>query len=146
MRFMSRALVVAALLCPAGAMADEASDKAALARQAVELAVAPGLDGRFARMVGEVVSKLPADRQAAARADLTKTAAGTRDDLVGVFATYYAGAFTLDELKQIVAFYSGPVGSKLVRVEENKPAEVNDAIQQQVMKLVVASGAILQAR
>jgi len=136
MRILGSLLVVASLVFPVAARADEASDKAALARQAVDLSIAPGLDGRIARMIGQAVEKLPADKQAQARADLLKAAAGTREDLVGVFATYYAGAFTVAELKEFAAFYSSPVGRKVVQVEENKPAAVDAAIQQQIMKLV----------
>ncbi|MFS8039246.1 DUF2059 domain-containing protein [Xanthobacter sp. AM11] len=137
MRIAYAMLVVAAVLCPAAAMADEATDKAALARQVAELSVEPGLDGRVGRMIGQVVEKLPADRQGEARTVLLKESAGIRADLLLVFATYYASAFTLDELKQLAAFYASPLGRKLVRVEEEKPAEVNASIQQQIMKLVV---------
>ncbi|MFG1477890.1 DUF2059 domain-containing protein [Xanthobacter sp. V4C-4] len=141
MHFGYKAFVVAAMLFPAvPAWADEAADKAALAREAVELAVGPGLDGRINRMVGELVARLPADQQAGARAELLKTASGARGDLAVVFADYYAGAFTLDELKAIVAFYSSPAGRKLILVDENKPAEVNAAIQQTFQKLVASLG------
>lgn len=137
MRFACKMFVVAALLFPVAAVADEASDKAATARQIVELSVVPGLDGRIARMIGQVAEKLPADKQAQARADLLKASAGTRGDLVAVFATYYAGAFTAAELKELLAFYSSPIGLKVVKVEENKPAAVDAAIQQQIVKLVM---------
>ncbi|MEP9352067.1 DUF2059 domain-containing protein [Xanthobacter sp. KR7-65] len=142
MRFAYSLLVAAALTLPAVAaptlaMADEASDKVKLARQVVDQSVTPGLDGRITRMIGQVVEKLPADKQAEARAALVKDSGGIREDLVKVFATYYAGAFTAAELKELVAFYSSPIGRKVVEVEENKPDEVNAAIQQQIMKLVV---------
>lgn len=129
-------LVVAGLMCPAASFAEEASDQQLLARRAVALSVAPGLDGRIDRMAGEAAEKQPADKQAQARADLLKAAAGIREDLLAAFTSYYARSFTPDELKGIVAFYESPLGQKLVRVEEHKPAEVNAAIQQQIMKLV----------
>lgn len=141
MRFAYSMLVAAALLLPASAMADEASDKAALARQVAELSVQPGLDGRVARMIGQVVEKLPADKRDEARAALLKDTAGVRADLLNVFVTYYAGAFTLDELKQLTAFFSSPLGRKVVKVEEEKPDEVNAAIQMQIMKLVTVANA-----
>ena len=137
MRNVSTWLVVAALLSPVPALAQDAG----LAQKAVTLSVAPGLDGRISRMIGEAVAKLPADKQAQARADLTKASVGIREDLVGVFSSYYARSFTADELKAIVAFFESPVGKKLVQVEENKPAEVNTAIQQQIMKMVAAANA-----
>lgn len=137
MRNVSTWLVVAALLSPVPALAQDAG----LAQKAVTLSVAPGLDGRISRMIGEAVAKLPADKQAQARADLTKASVGIREDLVGVFSSYYARSFTTDELKAIVAFFESPVGKKLVQVEENKPAEVNTAIQQQIMKMVAAANA-----
>ncbi|MFG1300700.1 DUF2059 domain-containing protein [Xanthobacter sp. V3C-3] len=137
MRNVSTWLVVAALLSPVPALAQDAG----LAQKAVTLSVAPGLDGRISRMIGEAVAKLPADKQAQARADLTKASVGIREDLVSVFSSYYARSFTADELKAIVAFFESPVGKKLVQVEENKPAEVNTAIQQQIMKMVAAANA-----
>ncbi|MDI4658308.1 DUF2059 domain-containing protein [Xanthobacter autotrophicus] len=128
-------LVVAALLSPVAAVADDGA--AALARQAVNLAVAPGMESRIDRMIAQAVEKQPAEKQAEARADLLKTSAGIREDLMATFAAYYAKAFTPAELKDLVAFYQSPLGLKMVRVEEQKPAEVNAAIQQQIMKLVV---------
>lgn len=163
-RPLTRTLLVAtALLCPlalgAGAgwaqdaagqgnaektVADKVdADKLALAGQVVELAVAPGLDGRIARMIDQTVETLPADKKDATREGLVKTIAPMRADLVSVFASYYAGSFTTDELKAIVAFYSGPVGRKLVAVEERKPAEVTTAIQQRIMKIVVLLRAVV---
>lgn len=137
MRALARWAVVAALLFPAAAVADDASDTQALAQKVVSLSVAAGLDGRIGRMIGEVVEKQPADKQAEVRDGLQKASAGVRDDLLKVFAAYYAGAFTPAELRDLAAFYQGPLGQKLVRVEEHKPAEVNAAIQQQIMKLVM---------
>jgi len=52
-----------------------------------------------------------------------------------------ARAFTADELKATVAFYESPTGKKRVQVEERKPAEVNAAIQPQIMKLVAVANA-----
>lgn len=135
------ALVAGVLVSPVTAPVAAFAQDAALARKAVTLAVEPGLEGRMNRMIGDAVAKLPADKQAGVRAELTGTAASIRADLVGVFAAYYARAFTADELKAIVAFYESPVGKKLVQVEENKPAEVNAAIQQQIMKMVAAANA-----
>ncbi|MDI4664406.1 DUF2059 domain-containing protein [Xanthobacter autotrophicus] len=135
MRYAFQWLVVAALLSPAAAAADEAADRAA--RQVVNLSVAPGMEGRIGRMISEVVEKQPADKQAQVRADLLKASTGIREDLMATFAAYYAKAFTPDELKGLVAFYESPLGRKVVEVEEQKPAEVNAAIQQQIMKLVV---------
>lgn len=135
------ALVAGALVSPVAAPVAAFAEDAALARKAVTLAVEPGLEGRMNRMIGDAVAKLPADKQAGVRAELAGTAASIRADLVGVFAAYYARAFTADELKAIVAFYESPVGKKLVQVEENKPAEVNAAIQQQIMKMVAAANA-----
>ncbi|MFG1292745.1 DUF2059 domain-containing protein [Xanthobacter versatilis] len=130
-------LVVAALLSPVTAVAEEGADAAALARQMVNLAVAPGMESRIDRMIAQAVEKQPADRQAAVRAELLKASAGIREDLMAIFAAYYAKAFTPAELKGLVAFYQSPLGLKAVQVEENKPAEVNAAIQQQIMKLVM---------
>lgn len=134
---MAVALVVHTLAIPATAAADEASDKVALARQVVDLAVAPGIDGRVGRMIAEAAARQPADKQASFRADAEKAAAPIRADLLGEFATYYASALSLPELKDILGFYSSPAGRKLVQVEEAKPAEVNAAIQQHIIKLVV---------
>lgn len=134
---VAAALAVPTLAFPALATADEASDKAALARKVVDQSVVPGLDGRINRMIGQVTEKLPADKQAEARAALAKESAGIREDLVGVFATYYAGAFTPAELKELAAFYASPLGRKVIEVQENQPDAVNVAIQQQIMKLVV---------
>lgn len=138
MRVACRLLVAAALVFSAGAAAraDEASDKAALARQVVDLAVAPGLDGRIARMIAEVAEKLPADKQASFREEALKPAVGVREELVTTFATYYASAFTLAELKELQAFFASPVGRKLVEAEEKKPPEVSATIQQLILKLV----------
>ncbi|MFG1377551.1 DUF2059 domain-containing protein [Xanthobacter autotrophicus] len=122
-------------MSPVAAVADDGA--AALARQAVTLAVAPGMESRIDRMIAQAVEKQPADAQAQARADLLKASAGIREDLMATFAAYYAKAFTPAELKDLVAFYQSPLGLKMVRVEEQKPAEVNAAIQQQIMKLVV---------
>ncbi|MFG1348927.1 DUF2059 domain-containing protein [Xanthobacter autotrophicus] len=122
-------------MSPVAAVADDGA--AALARQAVNLAVAPGMESRIDRMIAQAVEKQPADAQAQARADLLKASAGIREDLMATFAAYYAKAFTPAELKDLVAFYQSPLGLKMVRVEEQKPAEVNAAIQQQIMKLVV---------
>lgn len=135
------ALVAGALVSPVAAPVAAFAQDTALARKAVTLAVEPGLEGRMNRMIGEAVAKLPAEKQAGVRAELTRTAASIRADLVGVFTAYYARSFTADELKAIVAFYETPVGKKLVQVEENKPAEVNAAIQQQIMKMVAAAQA-----
>lgn len=136
MRFAFRMLVVASLLVPAAAVADEASDKAALARQVVDLAVAPGIDARISRMIGEAAGRFPADRQEQARADFAKASAGARENLLAVFVAYYGSAFTLPELKDLAAFYSSPLGRKAVQVDDQKPAEVNTAIQQQIMQIV----------
>ena len=130
-------LVVAALLSPVAAVADEAADKAALARQVVNLAVAPGMESRIDRMIAQAVEKQPSESQAKARADLLKASASIREELMATFAAYYATAYTPAELKELVAFYQSPLGLKTVQVEEQKPAEVNAAIQQQIMKLVM---------
>ena len=140
MRLSFGLIVVAALMLPAAASAQDAAATAA-ARQVVDLAVAPGIDGRFARMIAEAVAKLPADKQAAARADFTKTAAGIRQDLLAGFARYYAASFTAAELKDLAAFYQSPLGSKAIKVEVDKPAAVNAEIQQQIMKLVAVVNA-----
>lgn len=129
-------LASAALYVPA-AHADEAADKVALARQVVDLAVAPGIDGRVARMIADAAAKQPADKQASFRADAEKASAPIRADLLAEFATYYASALSLAELKDILGFYSSPAGRKLVQVEETKPTEVNAAIQQHIIKLVI---------
>lgn len=129
-------LASAALHVPA-AHADEAADKVALARQVVDLAVAPGIDGRVGRMIADAAAKQPADKQASFRADAEKASAPIRADLLAEFATYYASALSLAELKDILGFYSSPAGRKLVQVEETKPAEVNAAIQQHIIKLVI---------
>ncbi|MCG5236000.1 DUF2059 domain-containing protein [Xanthobacter oligotrophicus] len=129
-------LVVAALLSPVAAVAEEGADASALARQMVNLAVAPGMESRIDRMIAQVAEKQPADKQAEVRAELLKASAGIREDLMATFATYYATAYTPAELKDLVAFYRSPLGLKTVQVEEHKPAEVNAAIQQQIMKLV----------
>lgn len=134
---VAAALAVSTVTFPGLAAADEASDKAALARQVVDLAVAPGIDGRVTRMIGEAAAKQPADKQASFRAEMEKGTAPIRADLLGQFATYYASALSLSELKEAVAFYSSPAGRKLVAVEEAKPAEVNAAIQQHIMKIVI---------
>ncbi|MFG1276659.1 DUF2059 domain-containing protein [Xanthobacter autotrophicus] len=128
-------LAVAALVLPVAAVADDGA--AALARQVVNLAVAPGMESRIDRMIAQAVEKQPAAAQAQARADLLKASASIREDLMATFAAYYAKVFTPAELKDLVAFYQSPLGLKMVRVEEQKPAEVNAAIQQQIMKLVV---------
>lgn len=137
MRCVFSGLLVAALLSPVAAVAEEGADASALARQMVNLAVAPGMESRIDRMIAQAVEKQPADTQAQARADLLKASASIREDLMATFAAYYAKAFTPAELKDLVAFYQSPLGLKAVQVEEHKPAEVNAAIQQQIMKLVV---------
>lgn len=128
-------LAVAAVMSPVAALADDGA--AALARQAVNLAVAPGIESRIDRMIAQAAERQPADRQAEVRAGLLKASAGLRDDLLATFAAYYAKAFTPAELKELVAFYQSPLGLKAIQVEEHKPDEVNAAIQQQIMKLVV---------
>ncbi|MFG1203193.1 DUF2059 domain-containing protein [Xanthobacter aminoxidans] len=133
---LAAALAVQILAFPAGAAADEASDKAALARQVVDLAVVPGLEKHFGRMIGQAAEKIPADKRDAARDVLTKESASIREDLVGVFVGYYADAYTLAELKELAAFYGSPLGLKMVRVQENPPEAVNMAVQQQIVKLV----------
>lgn len=133
MRRALKWMVVAVLLCPVPALADDAAD--ALARKVVDLAVAPGLEGRFARMVAVAVEHQPAERQQQAKAEFAVAAASAQAGLVDVFTRYYAARFTPAELGQLVAFYESPVGRKFVAVEEDKPAEVNAEIQQQIMKL-----------
>ncbi len=133
---MAAALAVQILAFPASAAADEASDKAALARQVVERAVVPGLEKHFNRMIGQAIEKIAADKRDAARDVLTKESASIREDLVGVFAGYYADAYTLAELKELAAFYGSPLGLKMVQVQENPPEAVNMAVQQQILKLV----------
>jgi len=117
-------------------MAQGAEDVSAQAAQVVKLVVAPGIDGRIERMITLAVEKQPADKQAEAKAALLKAAAPLRDELLATFSAYYATAFTPDELKQLVAFYQSPLGQKAVKVEVDKPAAVNAAIQQGIMKLV----------
>ncbi|NMN58399.1 hypothetical protein FHT36_002301 [Xanthobacter sp. SG618] len=136
MKTFRAVLLVAALLIPAAAHADEASDKAALARQVVDFAVVPGLEKHFGRMIGQAAEKLPADKRDAARAALTTESASIREDLVGVFAGYYADSYSLSELKELAAFYGSPLGRKMVQVQENPPEAVNMAVQQQILKLV----------
>lgn len=136
MKIVRTVLLVAALLIPAAAHADEASDKAALARQVVDLAVVPGLEKHFGRMIGQAAEKIAADKRDAARAVLTRESANIREELVGVFAAYYADAYTPAELKELAAFYSSPLGRKMVQVQENPPDAVNMAVQQQIVKLV----------
>lgn len=134
-RVVLRTLVLAGvLLLPAGAFAQ---DVALLARQTVDLSVAPGIDGRIQRMIGEAVARMPAERQAAARADFEAASGPIREDLLGAIARYYATAFTPEELKALTAFYESPLGKKAVSVAENKPAAVNAEIQQQIMRVVM---------
>lgn len=133
MRTLRTLVLAGVLLAPAVALAQDA---AALARQVVSLSVAPGIDGRMARMIGEAVAKLPADKQAQARADLEKASQPIRQDLLGAFSRYYATAFTPAELEALVSFYQSPLGEKAVKVAERKPAEVNAQIEQQIMKMV----------
>lgn len=133
MRTLRTLVLGAALLLPAAALAQDA---AALARQTIDLSVAPGIDGRIERMIDEAVARMPADKQAAARADLQKASKPIREDLLATFARYYASAFTAEELKGLVAFYQSPLGQKEVKVEEHKPAAVNAEIQQQIMRIV----------
>lgn len=142
MRYAGTVLVIAALLAPAMAVADDAADNAALARQVVSVSVAPGLDARIDRMVGDAVAKQPADRQAQVRTDLSSAAAGVHDDLIKVFTGYYARSFSSAELKDLLAFYQGPLGKKVLQVDVQKPAEVNAAIEQQIMKLVMKVNAL----
>lgn len=142
MRHAGILLVIAALFAPVTAAADDAADNAALARQVVSVSVAPGLDARIDRMVGEAVAKQPADRQAQVRTDLSSAAAGVREDLVKVFTGYYARSFSPAELKDLLAFYQGPLGKKVLQVDVQKPAEVNAAIEQQIMKLVMKVDAL----
>jgi hypothetical protein len=97
-------LVVAALLIPAAAAADDGAETSALARQVVSLSVAPGIDGRIERMIGDTVAKQPADKQAEVRTSLSTAATGIREDLLKVFAGYYAGSFSSAELKELLAF------------------------------------------
>lgn len=145
MRYACRMLVVAALLMPVAAVADDGAETSALARQVVSLSVAPGIDGRIERMIGDAVAKQPADKQAEVRTSLSTAATGIREDLLKVFAGYYAGSFSSAELKELLAFYQGPLGQKALRVEEQKPAAVNAQIEQQIMKLVTLLNAIRPA-
>lgn len=146
MPYACKLLVLAALLWPVGAVAQDAAG-AGLARQVVDLAVAPGIDGRFVRMIGEAVARQPADRQAELRAGLAREAAGIREELLAVFSNYYATAFTPAELKDLVAFYESPLGKKAVTVEQHKPAAVEAEIQQRIMRLVIlANPAMGEAR
>ena len=142
MRYACKMLVVAALLFPAAAVADDGADRSALAGQVVSLSVAPGIDGRIGRMIDDAVTKQPADKQAAVRTSLSAAATGVREDLLKVFAGYYAGSFSSAELKDLLAFYQGPLGQKALRVEQQKPAEVNAEIEQQIMKLVALMNAL----
>lgn len=135
-RYIRAALLVAALLIPDAARADEAAEKAALAQQVVSLAVAPGIDGRIARMISEVAARMPAERQEGFRTEVDKATAPIRADLLAEFARYYATSLSLGELKDVAAFYASPAGRKLVQVDETKPAEVSAAIQQHIIRLV----------
>lgn len=133
---VAAALAVQTLTFSAGAAADEASDKAALARQVIDLAVVPGLDKQFGRMIAGATEKIPAEKRAAVQ-DAIKTEAATfRDELVGVFAAYYADAYTLAELKELASFYGSPIGRKMMQVQENPPEAVQAAVKQQIMKMV----------
>ena len=133
MRYALIGVMAAALLCPVAAAAQEPPE--ALARKVVDLAVAPGLEGRFARMVAVAVEHQPAERQQQAKVEFAAAAQSAQAGLVDIFARYYASRFTPAELGQLVAFYESPVGRKFVAVEEDKPAQVNAEIQQQIMKL-----------
>lgn len=136
MRHALKWMVVAALLCPVAAHAEGPTD--ALAQKLVNLSVAPGIDGRFARMVGMALERQPAERRAQAKAEFDTAAAGVRADTLKIFTRYYATSFTPAELTDLVAFFESPLGKKLVAVEENKPAAVNAEIQQQIIRLVGA--------
>lgn len=137
MKTVRAVLLVAALVIPAAARADEASDRAALARQVVDLAVAPGLEAQFGRVIGQAAERLPADKREQARAVIVQETAGLRTELEAVVATYYADTFTLAELKELVAFYSSPLGRKVLQAQDNQPEAVKAAFQQQFMKLMV---------
>lgn len=50
----------------------------------------------------------------------------TRDKLVGIYVPIYRKYLTLDDLKQIVAFYESPVGRKLAAAT---PAMTNEGMQ-----------------
>lgn len=146
MRYACHLLVVAALLIPAAASAQNAPaappPPGAVARAVVDLSLSPGFESRFNRMIGEAVARLPADRQAAARADLQKAAASAREEILAAIAAHYATAFTPAELNDLLAFFKSPLGTKLVEVQEIKSPEVNAAIQQQIVKLVVQMSAL----
>ncbi|HSI39016.1 MAG TPA: DUF2059 domain-containing protein [Xanthobacteraceae bacterium] len=137
MKYAFKLLLVGALLMPCAVLADDASETSAVAQRVVDLSVVPGLDARFDRMIGEAVAKQPTDKQAQMRAELTAAAAGVRENLVKVFTGYYVQSFSSAELKDLLAFYQGPLGQKAVRVGEHKPPDVNAAIEQQIMKLIV---------
>lgn len=59
---------------------------------------------------------------------------GKKGDLMDQFARVYALAFNEDELKQIVAFYESPVGTKLAEAN----AQLNESLQS-VMKVFEAN-------
>ncbi len=66
-----------------------------------------------------------ADELAIAVGDTVKSYRGRKDELLDQFARVYAQRFTVDELKEIVAFYESPVGVKLSK--EN--FEANQQVQ-----------------
>jgi len=140
MQWVMKGLLVAALLSPMAAAADDKADTLALARRAVDLSVAEGIDAAIHRMMLPALEREPADKRAAVEADLTKQAAPTRDEILGLFADYYARSFTAQELEGIVAFYGGPLGRKLSQVEKDRPRELGEAVRGQMLKLVALFG------
>jgi hypothetical protein len=74
-----------------------------------------------------IVSQNPeiADQVDTAIGEVLKSYADRDDELLDQFARVYAVRFSMDELQQIVDFYSSPVGDKLAQAN----LEINDDLQ-----------------
>jgi uncharacterized protein len=118
-------------------LAQEISPEAlALARKYVDLTDKAGLYEATLATTASQTSKLLSsqspditDKIDAAIVKVLDQYKGKKDDMFNQFARVYAMNFTQDELKQIVDFYSSPVGQKLASSNQTVSASIHDVMR-----------------
>lgn len=135
--FAPLALVVALLAAAMPAMAQDTSqeispEQLALARKYVDLTNKGQIYEVILVQTAQKTSKLfgqqNPDKQKQINdviGKILETYKGKHDDLFNQFARVYATIFTMDDLNQMVAFYSTPTGQKLA----STALDVNQSIQ-----------------
>ena len=140
-RFFITALAVVALATAPTTAQEVSPEHLALARKYVELTdVAQVFEVAVVTTSFDVLGILTqqnpaiADELSIGVGDTVKEYKGRKGELLDQFARVYASRFTIEDLKQIVAFYESDVGQKLVK----QNFEANQQIQA-IMKIFRAN-------